>query len=387
MLYTDSAGSIWWWQPQLSVSAQDNTKGMNGCVSGGQIRFEHQNIRSTISGGGAEMAVQNNWFNFSVLTRVADFGPLMLRIPKGAPLVDGDAIVTNSGGTTFIYGNTAAVHFAAFPLSLCAGAFLAAGDWGEGDLYYCYGYPVLPVFGIYNASIIWNNMLRFSFLGFRAAPQLYSNGDNFYLGGFDIQCYMGGSELYLRLQNHRLSFAARYIYTGGIGRVSLTAENQLYLFFPYKYLIADGDMRLHIINFDAGWEMYSPHDISHIQLRLGAAVCLHDEESYSASYLEKNNFIFNGNSGSVQGMANLFQGTSLLYGYISYTFRPLSFFSLSVKKLTVVPVLGNGLKKLLAGQSSGGDSVAEGGFTQDMLRQTVKTVLLSGLTVSVSLYF
>ena len=113
---------------------------------------------------------------------------------------------------------------------------------------------------------------------------------------------------------------------------------------------------------------------------------MYDREQYSVTYLEKDNLFFDGNSGSTADSLSLFQGSALLYGYISYTFKPVSWFSLSAEKLFILPVAGERFREAgypaSAGETGSGVSVTGGG----QILESIKTVLLSGLSFSVSVF-
>ena len=101
---------------------------------------------------------------------------------------------------------------------------------------------------------------------------------------------------------------------------------------------------------------------------------------------EKDNLFFDGNSGSTADSLSLFQGSALLYGYISYTFKPVSWFSLSAEKLFILPVAGERFQQLREKPGAAGETGFGASVTGGQVLESIKTVLLSGLSFSISVF-
>lgn len=386
ILYADSSGISNWYRPEILFMWNTGTGFLAGNASFGKLSFDQQHIHTDIIGGGITVRAGSGFFEWDTCIRSYQFRDFLLQIPNGIPLVDSNMRISGTGGNLLLYGNAAGIQLPSIPVSLKIGATVIAGSWNYGDLYYFYGHPVLPATGIYSASITLSDMIQISCTGFYANPAVYSNDNLFYLGDMDLQYYRCGIGFKTKKNQHILNGIADYIYLNCEGLLSLTSQNQQYLFFPYKYLSADASAFFHLLHMVAGWQWQSRGNISLISIKAGGVVCLYDREQYSVTYLEKDNLFFDGNSGSTADSLSLFQGSALLYGYISYTFKPVSWFSLSAEKLFILPVAGERFREAgypaSAGETGSGVSVTGGG----QILESIKTVLLSGLSFSVSVF-
>ncbi|HIW36482.1 MAG TPA: hypothetical protein IAA30_05820 [Candidatus Treponema faecavium] len=377
-LYADGAGSIWWWQPRAHVSLKNAHGAFLAEAHGGQVRARHAYIDAVISGGGARLTGSNEWFSLGVSIGTACHGEARAVIPGGAPLVDGDARVSSSGGSVFLYGLDAAVSFARIPLTVRAGARLGMGGWGPGDFYYFFGYPELPLYGAYSVSAVWSDMAELRFAGFHGGLRLYSNEERAELARAQVNGYAVQARTGVDLGRHRLSFSAGFVYAEVAGALGLTSQNQKYMFFPYKYVNAEGRFGAWLLHAGAAWQSESARGVHALDVRAGAAVCVYDRVSYALSYLEKDNLFFDGESGEFSGDRRLLQGSALVYGYVGYRLQPAEWVSITLRKLFAVPLLS----KQLAPQ--GGVGGADGGLDAGQL---IKTALLSGLTLGLTIHW
>jgi hypothetical protein len=270
-----------------------------------------------------------------------------------------------------------ALSFRIRGLTLEPSASYATASWGTGDFYWFFGKPNLPALwrlgltGAYDA-----HSLGFSL--FSLDPDIL---DNEGLGLFNGASR--GAVLYYRFSGKNRHFPVKgtlgYCYAAGEMEGGLTASNQGYSVFPYRFYNLDASFSAH-----AGFALMSLEyrfSIIRINAALGAIHVFQGAGSADIHYREKS--LFGGNekttplSKDLGGLGAAF--VSLDLGIPSLRLGPKTSLSLGIKKTLAMPW---GYQHIFSTDESGPQDTRSGGGPDPDL---IRTILLSGLSLYASL--
>jgi hypothetical protein len=271
----------------------------------------------------------------------------------------------------------AALSFRVRGFTLEPSASCAAASWGTGDFYWFFGKPRLPA--------LWR-------LGFTAAYDAHSLGLSLFSLKADILTNDGeplfngasrGALLYYRFTGKNRRFPLKgvlgYAYAAAGMEGELTASNQGYFLFPYRFYNLDASFAAHAA-FAALSLEYS-FSIFRINAALGAAHVVQGTASAAVHYREKT--LFGGNektdprSTDPGGLGGAFLSAGL--SIPSLRLGAKTSLALGLTKTLAVPW---GYQTILSTDESGPSTSPSGGsLSGDLLR----TLLLSGLSLHASL--
>lgn len=385
ILYSDSSGTSHFWNPYLSFTKHTETEKMEIKSSADFIFLKQQFLQGMIKGGSIGLKGTNQRIKIESYADVFKIENLRIGILETIPLAQSGSTISLEDGFFFLCGTTGGMEFSSFPLKLTIDTKLITNSWNSGDFFYFYGYPVIPATGIYSIQAEWDNCFSISFSAINSNPFFYSNDDKNILGNLTFLGLKQGLKYKLIFPQQKFYTGFDYIYLNNTGNLSLTSQNQQYVFFPYKFLNAQWNGILHLINVFACYKWKNYRETSFFDIYTGCLACVYDYENYSASYLEKDNMFFGGNKGEYSGKVKILQGSALIYGNIQYTYVPFSFFKLSVNKALIFPLMGKTLKKYIYPEQQSTSSPRNPSAEQVI--SAIKTILLSGLSFSVSFSF
>ncbi|MDR2537253.1 MAG: hypothetical protein LBC46_02995 [Treponema sp.] len=351
----------------LGGLAYTGETGLSLKADAGEVFFKLPEVRGDISAAAGRFGFRAQ--NFGAAFTVGGFS-------HSAFTADfGEAVFNSEGGSGAWFD--AALSFRIRGLTLEPSASFAAASWESGDFYWFFGKPDLPA--------LWR-------LGLTAAYDAHSLGFSLVSLDADIldndavrlfKGASGGAVLYYRFSGKSRNFPVQgtlgYCYAAAGMEGELTASNQGYSLFPYRFYHLDASFSTHagfaVISMEYGFSIFRVH------AALGAAHVFQGTGSVDIHYREKT--LFGGNEKTdslwkdVGGLGAAFLSADL--GIPSLRLGTKTSLSLGIKKTLALPW---GYQNIFSADESGPpDSRPGGGPDTDLIR----TALLSGLSIYGSL--
>lgn len=252
----------------------------------------------------------------------------------------------------------------------------ACSSAGNGSFYWFFGKPVIPAFYNTGMSVKYKPFELTVHTG-RLDLAVNNNSDeNLMQASILFAGAVFSSDLTAGRWN--LTPAFGYLYVNGTFSGSLTAENQLYLFFPYTRYSVEGSVLCHLLatSFDCSYR----GDFFIVDLQAAAVFFPEQTGIYTADWKYKDSLFFDGSSGSQSGAVKELDKAGCVCLTPSVTVDMTSRripLVITLSKLFVVP---------FSFAESGADSAQQGTATQSAVNdQLLLSWLFSGITLNVSL--
>jgi hypothetical protein len=369
-LWTDESGTAW----QRKITA-DTTIDFPGFSV--EPRFAYNEIQSTVSVISGSLSAFSTGINVTGKYAGIDAGGMIL---QGRDI----SVLTDHG-----YNNEkidAAAGYVSLPVFVKTGNprndvtitpfFLAAcSSAGNGSFYWFFGKPVIPEFYDTGLSVKYKPFQVTVHTGRLDLVINNNNDENLVQGAFLFTGASFSSDFTAGRWNLKPAFG--YLYVNGTFSGSLTAENQLYLFFPYTYYTVEGSVLCHIltVSFDCSYRA----DFFIFALQSAAAFFPEQTGTYTADWKYKNSLFFDGSSGSESGSLNSMNMAGCVCVTPSVTVDMTSGrmpLVITLSKLFVVP---------FSFAESGADSENQSTDTQSAYNeQLLLSWLFSGITLNVT---
>jgi hypothetical protein len=283
----------------------------------------------------------------------------------------GEAAFNSEGGSGVLFDT--ALSFRIRGLTLEPSASYATASWGKGDFYWFFGKPNLPaLWRLGLTGALGAHGLGFSLFSLDA-DILDNDGAGLFKGA------SRGAVLYYRFSGKSRHFPVNgvlgYCYAAAEMDGGLTASNQGYSLFPYRFYNLDASFSAHagfaLISLEYGFSIFR------VNAALGAAHVFQGTGSVDIHYREKS--LFGGNEKTeslgkdVGGLGAAFLSAD--FGIPSLRLGAKTSLALGIKKTLALPW---GYQTIFsAGESGPSDTRPGGGPDPDLLR----TILLSGLSL------
>ncbi|MDR1302355.1 MAG: hypothetical protein LBK43_07785 [Treponema sp.] len=287
----------------------------------------------------------------------------------------GQAAFNSEGGSGVLFDT--ALSFRIRGLTLEPSASYATGSWGKGDFYWFFGKPNLPA---------WRRLGLTGALGAHGLGFSLFSLDADILDNDGVGLFKGasrGAVLYYRFSGKSQHFPVNgvlgYCYAAAEMDGELTASNQGYSLFPYRFYNLDASFSAHagfaLVNLEYRFFIFR------INAALGAIHVFQGTGSVDIHYREKS--LFGGNEKTdslgkdVGGLGAAFLSAD--FGIPSLRLGAKTSLALGIKKTLALPW---GYRNILSADESGpSDTHSGGGPDTDLIR----TILLSGLSLYASL--
>ena len=368
-LWTDKSGTSW--QRKITTDSTINLPQFSV-----ESFFSYNEIQSTVSHLSGSLSAFSTGINIAGKYAGIDAGGTILQGRNISLLTDHnyyndkiDAAAGYIAFPVFIKKENNRNNFTIMP-SFSAGCSSA----GSGSFYWFLGKPVIPEF--YDIGLT----LKYKIFEFAAHTgmlnlDIHNNDDENLIHGtlfFTGESFSTGFEK----GKWKLKSGLAYLYANGTFSGSLTAENQFYILYPYKYYTVDGTVLCHLIcvSFDCSYNT----DPFVFNLD-GTAVFLPVQTgTYAAVWKYKNSIFFDGSSGSEKSDITFLDKSGcicLTPSIMIHMPAVQNIFQITLSKMFVVPFTSAAASTTT---SSADDNNTFSG-------QPVLSWLLSGITLNVTL--
>jgi hypothetical protein len=369
-LWTDESGTAW--QRKITSDTTINFPGFSV-----EPRFAYNEIQSTVSVISGGLSSFSTGINVTGKYAGIDAGGMILQGRDISVLTDHE------------YNNEkidAAAGYVSLPVFVKTGnprndvtitPFFSAAcsSAGNGSFYWFFGKPVIPEFFDTGLSVKYKPFRLTVHTG-RLELDINNNSDEnliqaslLFAGAVFSSDFTTGS--------WKLKPAFGYLYVNGTFSGSLTAENQLYLFFPYTCYSVEGSVLCHFLttSFDCSYRA----DFFVFALQSAAVFFPEQTGIYEADWKYKDSLFFDGSSGSESGSLNSMNMAGCVFVTPSVTVDMTSRrlpLVITLSKLFVVP---------FSFAEHGTDSENQSTDTQSAFNeQQLLSWLFSGITLNVS---
>jgi hypothetical protein len=370
-LWTDESGTAW--QRKITADTTINFPGFSV-----EPRFAYNEIQSTVS------VISGGLSAFSAGIRSTG---KYAGIDAGGMILQGREISVLTDHEYYNEKLDAAAGYVSFPVFVKTGNLrndvtitpffsAACSSAGNGSFYWFFGKPVIPEFYDTGMSVKYKPFQVTVHTG-RLDLAINNNNDkNLMQGAFLFTGASFSSDF--TTGRWKLKPALGYLYVTGTFSGSLTAENQLYLFFPYTCYTVEGSVLCHL--FTASFDCSYNADFFIFTLQSAAVFFPEQTGIYETDWKYKDSLFFDGSSGSESGAIKELDKAGCVCVTPSVTVDMTSGripLEITLSKLFVVPFSFAESSTDSENQGSAAPSVFNG--------QLVQSWLLSGITLNVSM--
>ena len=324
---------------------------IDGILNNGSLRMGIQNDRWSLAFGGA-----SGGFPETTSLNLAGFKPTL------------NDISYNFGHADFSYR---------FTDDICTRLYVFSGNQKskQGDLYWFFGHFDMPSFGggLVNITLPYDLFLEAGFCNVKAA--VFSQIERQAGEGTARLFNVSAGKNWQLTNEQQLSSSIGFVYCGADGILFITASDQPEMLFPFSYFKADLDANFKFITMSAAYSMNKGDLAFAVNTSLFMNVYTNCRYFYNRTY--KNNLFFDGSVASGSDTISFSRFDSLLWLDAKLEYRH---FYLS-KKL-VIPLFSRETKSLF--RPIGNPDAAP---DSSQVARYLKTALLSGLSLGISLYF
>ena len=162
------------------------------------------------------------------------------------------------------------------------------------------------------------------------------NNEEFALGVSTLN-FIKGSFYFLFLKNSAIYFFVSVLLTSGKVKLRMTAENQLYFLFPYKFY--NKDLLLRATIFGTGLKYTYTGDIFTLKGAFFLYSVINGNGTVVTHFKEKNNFIFKGKEKREENKIPDIIGNHLLIVNLNAAYKISTSVNISINKTIPIPIL------------------------------------------------
>ena len=366
-LWVDDDGYSYYWHSSLALNPGQN---LNLSFSFGEASSNLPLADISIFGFMGQCSIDTPMVGFTFAAGFFD--------QSAANIVANNIPIYNEGGQGYFFSAAMALRFGFLSIN----PFLLYGkaSWDDGDMYWFFGKPKIPCFLIYGLNIYFYQQD-----GFKHGPGYYSLSTNVnFISNKNESLF--DSDLDAGFFFYKASMeTVNFGFTGTIGGFltkgsfdgAITSANQPYFLFPYQFYNINASF-----DAQAGFALFRfRHNIgiSRYSFDLGAIHIFDNNGKADIHYRMKNLFSgkedFEERSMDIKGLGAAFLSFEAAFPALILT-QGLQL-SLGLRKSFIIPW---GYDKLITSSNA-----SSGKFSEEKVVSKIRTVLLSGLSISGSI--
>jgi hypothetical protein len=229
-LLVTGEGAALYWKSGFSFSREQQ---FSSTFTLGQVMSDLPWARGTMFGGLGTVAFDTPRFGLELSFGAFQHG--LFRSKTEA------FTVHNEGGQLFLAGVKAPVHIGEW--TIAPSFAYASGSWDEGSLYWFFGKPRLPSLAVSGLSLAYQARHEMAFQYLFLNPAVHTNDDE-RLFHSRMDAFAAYYRFSLEIASVRLGGSLGAIHAAGEAEGSLTASNQHFAYFPYRYYNLDSSINL-----------------------------------------------------------------------------------------------------------------------------------------------